>query len=265
MSAPRVRPAAAAGTFYPQDPKALTATVDALMEAATPPEDAWEPKGLIVPHAGYRYSGPVAASAYSLLARIPVLPVRVAVLGPAHFVGIPGASVPRAAAWATPLGEVPIDPKLREAAVAAGAIVDDGPHGPEHAVEVQLPFLQRIVGPSLSVLPVAVGHADPVRTAALIGALAEVPGTLVMASTDLSHYHTQREARVLDARTAEAAVRRDSDAIGPEDACGVHALRGMVEHARGRGLAIRLLDLRTSADTGGDPLRVVGYGAFALA
>ncbi len=255
----------AAGTFYSQDPQALAARVDALIEAAEPSEGESEPKGLIVPHAGYRYSGPVAASAYSLLARMPAPPVRVAVLGPAHFVGIGGACVPEGAAWATPLGEVPIDPILREAAVAAGATVDDGPHAPEHAVEVQLPFLQRILGPSLSILPVAVGHGEPARTAALIGALADLPGTMVIASSDLSHYHTEREARALDARMAEAVVRRDADAIGPEGACGVHALRGMVEHACGRGLAIRLLDLRTSADTGGDPFRVVGYGAFVLA
>ena len=265
MSALGVRPAVAAGTFYPDDPQTVAATVDALVDAGTPPEGLREPKGLIVPHAGYRYSGPVAATAYSLLARIQAPPVRVCVLGPAHFVGLRGASVPEAAAWATPLGEVPFDPDLREAAVSAGATVDDGPHAPEHAVEVQLPFLQRILGPSLSVLPVAVGDWEPARTAGLIGAVADVAGTFIVASTDLCHYHPEKEARALDARTAEAVVRRDAGAIGPEAACGVHALRGMVEHACGRGLAIHLLDLRTSADTSGDPFRVVGYGAFALA
>ena len=141
-------------------------------------------------------------------------------------------------------------------------MVDDLPHEPEHAIEVQLPFLQRTGGPSLEVLPVAVGVSRADEIADLIGAL--LPTALVVVSTDLSHYHDDATAKRLDRRTADAVLARDPDAIGPEDACGRYALRGLAEFARRAELDVRLLDLRTSADTAGDPGRVVGYGTFAL-
>jgi AmmeMemoRadiSam system protein B len=260
----RIRRSIAAGTFYPGHVQELADAVDGLLAGASPPGDVSSPAGLIVPHAGYLYSGPVAATAYRLLAGGSGAPVRVAVLGPAHFVPLHGMAVPAAAGWATPLGTVPVDMDLREAAVAGGADVDDLPHVPEHAVEVQLPFLQRIVGPALRVLPVAVGAAQPHDVAALIEALANVSGTVIVVSTDLSHYHDHRTAQALDARTAEAVLSRDSAAIGPDAACGANALRGAMAYAARRGLEFRLLDLRTSADTAGEPSRVVGYGAFAL-
>jgi AmmeMemoRadiSam system protein B len=260
----RPRPPAAAGTFYPADAGTLAGTVDRLLAEASPRRDLPDPVGLVVPHAGYTYSGPVAASAYTLLARSAAVPARVAVLGPAHFVPLDGAAVPAAGAWETPLGAVAVDPDLRNAAASRGAAVDDLPHQLEHAVEVQLPFLQRVAGPALAVLPVAVGAAHPDDVATLIGALLSVPGTLLVVSTDLSHYHDHGTARALDARTAEAVVAGDPAAIGSEAACGVHALRGAVAYARRRGHRFEVLDLRTSADTAGDPSRVVGYGAFAL-
>ncbi len=254
-----VRLPSVAGTFYPADPARLAAEVDGLLEGATPAAVP-EPVALVAPHAGYVYSGPVAASAYALLrARTPE---RVAILGPAHLVPLRGAAVPSAPAWRTPLGDVRVDPWLRELAVEAGAVVDDEVHAPEHAVEVQLPFLQRLAGDGLSVLPVAVGVAEPAEVAELVGALA--PHAFVVVSTDLSHYHDDATAKRLDRRTADAVLARDPGRIGREDACGSFALRGLVEHARRAGLDVHLLDLRTSADTAGDPWRVVGYGAFAV-
>ncbi len=256
----RVRPATAAGTFYPNDPEELAVVVDAMLAAAASEEAVGSPLAIVVPHAGYVYSGSVAATAYSLL-RANALR-RVALLGPAHFVSLLGAAVPEAGAWATPLGEVPIDAELREVAVRCGATVDDGPHALEHSLEVQLPFLQRIAGDRLTVLPVAVGLTSPEEVAELIAALAE--SALVVISTDLSHYHKDATAKRIDRMTADAVLARNPSAIGPYDACGVHALRGAVEFAKRRDLEVRLLDLRTSADTAGDPDRVVGYGAFAL-
>lgn len=253
----------AAGTFYPADPAGLIATVDRLLAAVEPDGVAAASLGLIVPHAGYRYSGPVAASAYAHLPAHDGGPARVAILGPAHFVPLLGATVPSADAWLTPIGEVTIDPGLREAAVAAGASVSDHPHAREHALEVQLPFLQRRLGDDVRVLPVAVGASEPEGVATLIEALA--PAALIVVSTDLSHYRDQETARRLDRRTADAVLAADPEAIGPEDACGAFALRGAAAWVSRAGLSVRLLGLRTSADTAGDPSRVVGYGAFAIA
>jgi MEMO1 family protein len=260
VSRAAVRPAVAAGAFYPADPLALLSMVDRLLEEAGAPATP-QLAGLIVPHAGYRFSGPIAASAYALLRAVSGRPRRAAVLGPAHFVPLDGACVPAAGAWATPLGEVPLDQDLRDAAAVP---VDDVPHAPEHAVEVQLPFLMRILGPAMSVLPVAVGRADPEVTAGLIGSLIDVPRTVLIVSTDLSHYLPAEAAREADSRTAHAVVRRDAASIASNDACGVHALRGALVLARRRGLRVIQLDLRNSADTAGDSSRVVGYGAFAL-
>lgn len=256
----RERRPAVAGTFYPSDPGELAAAVDALLAQAVPPELAGDPVALVVPHAGYVYSGPIAATAYALLRRRP--PARVAIFGPAHFVPLRGCAVSTAGTWRTPLGTVPIDGELRERAVAAGAIAEEGPHLPEHSLEVQVPFLQRIVGEGLRICPVAVGVARPSQVADVMAAL--LPEALVVVSTDLSHYHDDATAKRLDRRTADAVLARDPDAIGLEDACGVYALRGLVELARREDLGVHLLDLRTSADTAGDPWRVVGYGAFAL-
>jgi AmmeMemoRadiSam system protein B len=259
----RVRRTAAAGAFYPDDPTELAATVDRLLAGATPPGGVRHLLGIVVPHAGYAYSGPVAATAYSLLPRRATMG-GVAILGPAHFVPLRGSAVPGSAAWATPLGEVAVDAELREAAVRWGARVDDEPHEPEHAVEVQLPFLQRILASGFTVLPVAVGKAEPPEVASLVAALVRRPGSFVVVSTDLSHYHDHDTARSLDARTAESVLALDVDAVGPDAACGVHALRGLMDFARQQGHAFRGLDLRTSADTAGGSSRVVGYGAFAL-
>ena len=269
-----VRQSTAAGSFYPGRTDELASMVDGLLdgatvaggtaaaEAAAVPQAARVPEALIVPHAGYVYSGPVAASAYALLRPVTGSIRCVAVLGPAHFVPLSGTAVPAVGAWRTPLGEVPIDEGLRGAAVRCGASVDDLPHESEHSIEVQVPFLQRVLGDGFTLLPVAVGATPPAEVAELIGALRE--RALVVVSTDLSHYHDDATARRLDRKTAGAVLARDPSAIGLDDACGVYALRGVVEHARRGDLRIELLDLRTSADTAGDPWRVVGYGAFSL-
>jgi MEMO1 family protein len=255
----RVRPPAAAGTFYPGRADELAGAVDGLLEEAEPVEIAL-PRAIIVPHAGYPYSGPVAATGFALLRGSGI--GRVAILGPAHFVWLRGSAVPAAYAWRTPLGDVPLDAELRETAAGLGALVDDAPHAPEHSLEVQLPFLQRALSHAFSILPVAVGRSAPGEVAELIAAL--LPTAFVVVSTDLSHYQDDATAKLLDRRTADAVLARDPDAIGAEDACGVFALRGIVELAGRDELDVRLLDLRTSADTAGDPSRVVGYGAFAI-
>lgn len=255
------RPPAVAGLFYPAGPAELASTVDRLLGAA--PAEERPAHAVVAPHAGYVYSGPVAASAYAALRGRQGRLARVAILGPSHFVRLEGAAVPAADAWATPLGAVPVDDALRAAALGAGAVVDDAPHAPEHAVEVQLPFLQRIREPAPSVLPVAVGETTMADAADLVAALWDAADAVVV-STDLSHYLADADAREADRRTADAVVELRARDIGPYDACGAFALRGLVEHARRVGANVRLLDLRTSADTAGGTERVVGYGAFAV-
>jgi hypothetical protein len=250
-----IRRPAVAGLFYPEDPSELAGAVDALLDQ-TDSEPVPGLRGLVAPHAGYVYSGPVAASAFAVVPRA----ARVVLLGPSHFVPLDGLAVSGADSWATPLGEVAVAGNMRDTAVAAGAAVDDVPHTREHALEVELPFLQRACPEGLEILPVAVGRARAEEVAALIESL----DALVVVSTDLSHYHDHETAREIDGQTAEAVVRRDPGAIGDTSACGVFALRGLVEHARRADLEVELLDLRTSADTAGDPERAVGYGAFAL-
>jgi AmmeMemoRadiSam system protein B len=258
----RVRRPAAAGTFYAGTADELAADVDRLLALVDRPSWIGDiPAAIVVPHAGYLYSGPVAASAYARLRD--AAPDTVAILGPAHFVPLRGFAVPAAAAWDTPLGAVEIDLGLRGAAVRAGAVVDDAPHLPEHSIEVQVPFLQRLVGARLRLLPIAVGWSEAGDVAELVAALLG-EGAFVVVSTDLSHYHDLETARRIDRRTADSILARRPDAIGLEDACGVFGLRGAVELARREDLAVELLDLRTSADTAGEPWRVVGYGAFRI-
>lgn len=261
-----VRPPAVAGLFYPSDPISLATVIDHCLGAV--PEPAPEhgaPVALVVPHAGYVYSGPVAATGYKRLASRQRAVRRVVVAGPSHRVPLRGLAVPRSTAFLTPFGPVPVDEQLREVACRHRDVtVDDRPHAAEHALEVQLPFLQRILGTEgWSVLPLVVGDADPPVVADVLQDLLG-DETLIVASTDLSHYERYADACEHDARTAAAVVAKDLDAIGPYDACGAYPLKGLLELARRRDLDVELLDLRNSGDTEGDRDRVVGYGAFAI-
>jgi MEMO1 family protein len=251
------RPAAVAGAFYPADPAELSSTVDRLMDTVDVPPDDELARAYVVPHAGYRYSGGTAAHVYARLRHHAVHIGRVVLVGPAHRVRLTGCAAPTTARWLTPLGPVPIAP-----ATIDGVVADDAPHAPEHSLEVQLPFLQRAV-PGVPVLPIAVGVSTVDLVAKVVEAVA--PGAVVLCSTDLSHYLPDAEAREQDERTARAVEAKRADLIGLRDACGVFALRGTVEWARRGGLDVRRLALTTSADSGGDPGRVVGYPAFALA
>jgi AmmeMemoRadiSam system protein B len=259
-----VREPVVAGSFYPGSADLLASTVDELLASATVRGPAIEPgalRGLIVPHAGYVYSGPVAASGYALL-RPSATPAVVVILGPSHFESLTGMAVAPHDAWRTPLGEVPLDRALRCAIVDAGATSDDLPHRAEHSIEVQLPFLQRCL-PGTSILPLAVGRGSPEAGAALLDASIE-DQVLLVVSTDLSHYHDAATARQLDQRTATVVVALAVDGLRDIDACGVDALRVALTWAKQRAYDVIRLDLRNSADTAGSPDRVVGYGAFAI-
>ena len=262
-----VRPPAVAGRFYPGDPGELAALVDGLLDAVGAEAGAGPPaRAYVVPHAALRYSGPTAAHVYARLRR-PTTPAgTVVLLGPAHFAGSRGCTVPAAGRWRTPLGEVPIDTALVEALARDGHVtVDDAPHAPEHSLEVQLPFLQRCRPDDLTVLPVVVGLSTVDDLVVTLSALAEAaPEALLLCSTDLSHYLPEPAADAQDARTTQAVLDLAAERIGNRDACGVFALRGLVGWARHSGLRARLLDRCTSAKTGGDSSRVVGYAALSF-
>jgi len=261
----RVRPPAVAGTFYPGASEAVRAAVrEAFADAVPPVEGAPVPDALVVPHAGFVYSGSIAASAYARIAPARSTIRRVVLLGPSHRTYVRGLAAPSVDAFRTPLGDVPIDAPARSMALTLpGVELDDRAHADEHSLEVQLPFLQTVLD-DFTLLPLSVGDASVDEVAAVLEACWGGPETLVVISTDLSHYHRYDDAARLDARTAAAVVARRPDAIGDRDACGARPLRGLLQVASDHGLAVEQLDLRSSGDTAGDHHRVVGYGAFAV-
>lgn len=263
---PAVRPAAVAGTFYPADPQALRAAIAAAFAAARPPSGSPPASAaLVVPHAGYQYSGPVAASAYLRLAPGGPTIRRVVLLGPSHRVPVRGLALSTATGWASPFGVVPLDGAAAAAVAPLGGVrFDDRAHAPEHSLEVQLPFLQTVLA-DFSLVPIVVGDATVDEVAAVLDALWGGPETVVVVSTDLSHYHRYADAVTLDARTAAAIAGLRPADVGDHDACGARPLRGLLHTAARRRLRAETIDVRNSGDTAGDRHRVVGYGAFALA
>lgn len=263
----RVRPAAVAGTFYPSTPAALRQALQHSFDAAAPipPGEARVPKALVVPHAGYRYSGSIAASAYARLGVARHAVRRVVLAGPSHRVYLRGLGVSSADAFETPLGLVRVDTELREKVLGLPEVhIDDAAHAYEHSLEVQLPFLQTLLD-DFTFLPLSVGDATTDEVAEVLEACWGGAETLVVVSTDLSHYHPYAEAIDFDTRTAAAIVDLRTGQISDMAACGARALRGLLTVAGERQLTVEQLDLRNSADTGGGRDRVVGYGAFAVA
>jgi AmmeMemoRadiSam system protein B len=259
-----VRQAAVAGTFYPGEPSALRSAATLLLEQASAHAARLSPpKALIVPHAGYRYSGPVAAAAYARLAALRDQISRVVLIGPSHHVYFRGIALPEADSFSTPLGHIPVDAAGKSALLARGdAIESDVPHAAEHCLEVQLPFLQSMLG-AFSILPLIAGVASAEKVASVLADVWGGDETLVLASSDLSHYHSYQSARDIDARTAAAIVARQP-ALSPEQACGAVAINGLLTLARSLNLTVDEISCLNSGDTAGDRARVVGYGAFAV-
>lgn len=257
-----LRKPAVAGTFYPAEPDRLRALVRRYLRAAR--SDGPAPKAIIAPHAGYIYSGPVAASAYALLAQARHSIRRVILMGPAHWTPLHGVAASGADGFATPLGSVPVDQGLIEKILAFPQVrLQDEAHSHEHSLEVHLPFLQEVLE-DFTLVPLATGRATAQEVGEVLEALWGGPETVVVVSSDLSHYHDYATAVDLDRATARAIEALRHEDIGDDRACGSVPLRGLLYVARRLGLRARTLDLRNSGDTAGPRDRVVGYGAWAF-
>ena len=257
------RAAAVAGLFYPGDAVLLARDVQTLLAAAKPESPAGTPKALIVPHAGYIYSGPVAAVAYAQLRPLRGIIRRVVLLGPVHRVPVLGLALPGTQAFETPLGRVPIDREAVNRILALHQVTTSAAaHAQEHSLEVQLPFLQEVLG-DFQIVPLAVGDATHEEVAEVIEALWGGPETLIVVSSDLSHYLPYQAAQHIDNQTC-ATIARLQTLDSHEQACGATPVNGLLLAARQHHLTPQLLDLRNSGDTAGDRKRVVGYAAFAF-
>jgi hypothetical protein len=278
----RVRAPAVAGLFYPAQESVLSKTIDGLLEGA-PAHHIPHLRGLVCPHAGYPYSGPTAAIAYKMLAGRDIQTV--IILGPSHYALFEGASVPNTDAYQTPLGNVPISAKARQLARTRPFVLEpqclvqrpgwwtqspkpapvpgeDTPDTWEHSVEVQVPFLQKTLT-NFTILPVVFGEVDPEQAARVLAGVID-DKTIVVASSDLSHYYTYDEAKKLDARCIKAICDLNIDEMKTQEACGKLPILTLMHLAREKGWKTQLLDCRNSGDTAGDKSRVVGYAAIAF-
>ena len=264
LSMSHTRSPAVAGSFYPADAEELRRDVRRLLDSAAP-ERSGEPtpKVLIAPHAGYIYSGSIAATAYARLVSLANGIERVVLLGPAHRAHVQGLALPAATRFETPLGMIRIDQcAVDTVATLPQIVVSDEAHAQEHSLEVHLPFMQHVLG-DFKLVPFVVGDATPEEVAEVLDALWGGTETLIVISSDLSHYLPYPRACAIDEFTAETILRLTPQ-LNHEQACGATPINGLLVAARARGLEPRLLDLRNSGDTAGDKERVVGYAAFAF-
>ena len=259
---PGVRPCAVAGSFYPAQASVLQDQIDSLL-GENPSLALPSPRAVIVPHAGYQYSGITAAAAYRQLRALRGRVSRVLLLGPAHRVYLEAMALPSATHFSTPLGDIPLDRKGMERALTLPWVTSsDEAHRQEHSLEVQLPFLQHVLG-DFSLLPVVVGHCPTEAVACLIDALWRSEDTLLVISSDLSHFEEYDNAREHDLASCQHILSREGNLRG-QDACGAGPINGLLASQRGRKYQVELLDYRNSGDTGGDKNRVVGYASFSL-
>ena len=261
MSA-NIRKAAVAGMFYPDDPAQLRTMVEGFLKQV--PVKGPAPKAIIVPHAGYPFSGPVAASAYAQLAPLRDRIHRVVLLGPSHRVPLIGIAAPTSDFFETPLGDVEVEQETLarlQALPQVGYL--DSPHQLEHSLEVHLPFLQSVFD-HFTLVPLVVGETPPEDVAEVLEILWSGDETLIVISSDLSHYHSYPVARERDSKTTKNIEKLDYRHIGYDDACGRNPVNGLLYLAEKKGLKVTTLDLRNSGDTAGPRDQVVGYGAYAL-
>lgn len=256
-----VRKPAVSGMFYPGEPEALQRMIGDLLAATGTVAKEGRPKGLVVPHAGYVYSGQVAAEGFVQLKPWTDAIRRVVLMGPSHYHTFAGLAAPEARAMATPLGDVPVEQP--SGLITCPYQQSDRVHAREHCLEVELPFLQCVLR-AFRIVPLLTGVATAKEMAEALDALWGDDATLLVISTDLSHFHNDTAARRMDAVTCRAIESLDAESLSPDHACGFVALRGLLRAAQAHGLQVRTLAMRNSGDATGDRSRVVGYGAWAF-
>lgn len=257
-----IRQPAVAGLFYPDDPAELRQMVNTLL--STSRTRISPPKALIVPHAGYIYSGAIAAKAYATLDSVKDKIRRVVLLGPAHRVYLKGMALSRATRFATPLGFIDVDMETVEKLKRLPQVqIMETAHEQEHSLEVHLPFLQSILG-NFTLVPLVVGDTPPEQVAQVLESVWGGEETLIVISSDLSHYHDYKTACQIDKKTGQLIKEKKYEAIGPHEACGCMPMHGLLKIAREQMMNVEVLDIRNSGDTAGSRDRVVGYGAFAV-
>ena len=255
-----IRAPAVAGSFYPADPRELKGMLSEFLAAARGDDSV--PKAIIAPHAGYIYSGAVAASAYARLKPARGHIARVVLLGPAHRVGFRGLAFSSADYFVTPLGSIAVDQEALKAIAALPQVqLLDAAHLREHSLEVHLPFLQEVLG-VFKLVPLVVGEAEPREVGEVLEKLWGGPETLIVISSDLSHYHDYETAQRLDTATSHAIEALKPEAISHDQACGRNPVNGLLYVARKKHLTAKTVDLRNSGDTAGPRDQVVGYGAY---
>ncbi len=260
-----IRPPAVAGTFYPADPNALQTMISAYLAQARIPE-LGPVRAIIAPHAGYIYSGPVAAHAFKALSQLPARPRNIYLMGPAHYVYVPGIAVATFHGFSTPLGTVSVANEIVDVLLAHGHpfVPFNEAHIPEHSLEVELPFLQTVLGNAFRIVPMLFGDVDPFTALPVLTDLIQAdPNAIIVVSSDLSHYHDYRTARELDLAFLDAVLAGDLERARHGEACGLLPILTLMGLARRLGWTPHLLDYRNSGDTAGDKSRVVGYAAIA--
>ncbi len=256
-----IRYPAVAGSFYPESAEVLQKTVNQLLKSA--PVKPCHPKALIAPHAGYKYSGEIAAAAYNTLSDMANTIQKVVLLGPSHRVPLRGIALTDCDTFQTPLGDIPVDPDALDKIFTIPSVTISGQaHAWEHSIEVHLPFLQQMLN-AFSLVPLLVGEASPEDVCEVLTALWGEEETLIVVSTDLSHYHQYEKAQQLDYITTEA-IEHFTTHLNGNQACGCNPLNGLLLAAKQHGLHLTTLDLRNSGDTAGPKDHVVGYGAYAI-
>lgn len=257
-----IRYPAVAGAFYPADYKVLRGTIDDFLRQAAEHASLTPPKAIIAPHAGYIYSGPIAASAYACLKQVSDKIKRVVIVAPAHSYPVEGIALTRADFYATPFGQVPVDCEFHDKLSTMYYVkVIEEAFSAEHAIEVHLPFLQVLLR-AFTLVPLLVGNASVAQVTTVLEQLWGDEQTLIIISSDLSHYSSYEEAKILDAKAAAAILALNPSALKPEMACGYMPIRGLLNIAASKGLQVVKVDLRNSGDTAGTKDEVVGYGAF---
>lgn len=257
-----IRQSAVAGTFYPDNPAILQETLSSYLEGV---ENATQvPKAIIVPHAGYIYSGEIAASAYARLKAGADEIKRVVIVAPSHRIAFKGLALSHAEFFSTPLGNIPVDMSAIQMLLTLPFVgYLDEAHTFEHSLEVQLPFLQTVLK-EFKLVPVVAGDASAAQVSQALALFYDDAATLIVISSDLSHYHNYQTAQELDADTTRKIENLEYEQLNYESACGLVGVRGLMALARDKSLHIKTIDLRNSGDTAGDKSRVVGYGAYVI-